>query len=501
MAAFTGSPSSLSSSPLMEECSCTKFSDLILHSQNIYNQVFVGKATVSYRFPGTTSNEKHEQQEIVIKVPLSATLACRKSSGNDNNNTTTHSNNNDSNELTPFQLFAQNSARIRREYYYNSHQLELLKYLESRSIAGVQRGLQMLRGTQITEDLRQALNLHPATNSLLICRYSRGKSLDEILKERNKNNSDNINSRGNSPSKELDEVGLSWADFFTICIPVAQILGEIHSAGSTHFDVFPGNILYDAASNEVTLIDFGLPSAPAEQTAAHPIASVQSQQNKPSSLLNVLAQPTGTDSTSSCSSSYSSASSSSPPISLVFISPEQTGRMNRSVDYRTDLYSFGVVMYYAITGRSPFHNEIADHRTHNHRSTKDEFSLVHSILAVTPAPPSTYRPSIPPALDRLIMKAMEKDPDRRYQSALGLSLDLQQIEREMKLCEKEGRDSFQSIDFSLAQADAPTKFIISHKLYGREQPFNVLHLALESCAQKAFSPLWITVIGQAGMGE
>src|SRR2546427_7337573 len=105
------------------------------------------------------------------------------------------------------------------------------------------------------------------------------------------------------------------------------------------------------------------------------------------------------------------------PGFTAYMSPEQTGRMNRSVDYRTDLYSLGVTLYELLTGVLPF-------------ASKDPLEVIHAHIAKTPTPPSHLDGRVPDQLSRILLKLLAKAAEDRYQSALGLKYDLERSERE-----------------------------------------------------------------------
>ncbi|HNC46498.1 MAG TPA: serine/threonine-protein kinase, partial [Acidobacteriota bacterium] len=166
----------------------------------------------------------------------------------------------------------------------------------------------------------------------------------------------------------------SLLEILSLGVEVADTLSVVHRKKVIHKDVAPGNILYNPHSREVRLIDFG-------------IASTHTQQATTFQSLTVLE---GT---------------------LPYIAPEQTGRMNRRVDFRADLYSLGVVLYELLTGRLPF-------------ESTDLLELVHCHLAVPPVPPTTINPDIPSLVSDLILKLLSKSADDRYQTAAGLAFDL-----------------------------------------------------------------------------
>ena len=131
------------------------------------------------------------------------------------------------------------------------------------------------------------------------------------------------------------------------------------------------------------------------------------------------------------------------------MSPEQTGRMNRPVDHRSDLYSLGVILYEILTGLCFFRSD-------------DALEVVHRHIAQNPPPPHVLVPNVPEVLSRLVMKLLAKTADQRYQGALGLKKDLEFCAREWSACE--------SIpEFMLGQHDVSDRFLIPHKLYGRDK--------------------------------
>lgn len=164
---------------------------------------------------------------------------------------------------------------------------------------------------------------------------------------------------------------------------------------------------------------------------------------------------------------------------LAYISPEQTGRMNRNVDYRTDLYSLGVSLYELLTGHLPF-------------QTQDPMALVYSHLAVQPTAPHQLRSEIPPALSAVVMKLLAKNAEDRYQSAYGLSVDLQE-------CLDQLQSTGTIADFPPGQKDASAIFQIPQKLYGREREAAQLGEALGRVSEGRSELL--LVVGYSGVGK
>src|SRR5690606_27867766 len=157
---------------------------------------------------------------------------------------------------------------------------------------------------------------------------------------------------------------------------------------------------------------------------------------------------------------------------LHYISPEQTGRINRFLDSRTDLYSLGVVFYELLTGCLPFGME-------------DPIELVHAHIAKRPIPPHEINPSLPHKLSEMIMKLLSKMPESRYQSATGLKHDLLKFE--------------QQLDFSIAENDPHQIFDIEDKLYGREKELKTIITAFNHVCNGNCS--FVLIPGVSGIGK
>ncbi len=214
----------------------------------------------------------------------------------------------------------------------------------------------------------------------------------------------------------------SLEEFFSIAIKTAEILGAIHAANILHKDINPSNIVFNPETGIVKIIDFG-------------ISTVLTRENPTLKNPNVLE---GT---------------------LPYMSPEQTGRMNRTLDYRTDFYSLSVTFYELLTGKLPF-------------ETNDALELVHCHIAKQPVPPHQLLPEIPLVLSDIVMKLMAKTAEERYQSAWGLKADLEN-------CLKQLQTTGNISSFPLAKSDISDKFQIPQKLYGREAEVSTLLAAFE----------------------
>ena len=243
-------------------------------------------------------------------------------------------------------------------------------------------------------------------------------------------------------SLDLNHSVWSLDDFFSLALQVVEALGQVHNRQVMHKDINPSNIIYSAATGKANIIDFGL-------------STILPRENIARSHMNVLE---GT---------------------LAYISPEQTGRINRAVDYRTDFYSLGVTFYELLTRQLPFEE-------------KDPLALLHSHLAKTPIPPHQVNRSIPVALSDIVMKLLSKNAEDRYQSAYGLKADL-------NTCQQQWRAGHVVREFTLAQRDISDRFQISQKLFGREQESQELLSAFENVQNGACELVLIS--GYAGIGK
>ncbi|MBW4505231.1 MAG: AAA family ATPase [Scytonematopsis contorta HA4267-MV1] len=206
-------------------------------------------------------------------------------------------------------------------------------------------------------------------------------------------------------------------EFLQIAISLCDTLDILIRNRIIHKDIKPANILINPETKQVKLIDFSISSLLARET--------QNLMNP-----NVLEGTLG------------------------YLSPEQTGRMNRGIDYRSDFYSLGVTFYELLTGELPFQSDDAMELVHCHIAKQSP--LVHKI-----------NPEIPIVLSSIIAKLMAKNAENRYQSALGLKYDLETCLQQLKYFGK--IESFQ-----IAQRDICEKFIIPEKLYGRKKEVKTL---------------------------
>ncbi|BAU12302.1 serine/threonine kinase with two-component sensor domain protein [Leptolyngbya sp. NIES-3755] len=231
--------------------------------------------------------------------------------------------------------------------------------------------------------------------------------------------------------------------FLSIAIQTAQILAELHRNRIIHKDLKPANLLINPTTGQIKITDFS-------------IASILPKENQ------TLISPNGLEGT------------------LPYMSPEQTGRMNRGIDYRSDFYSLGVTFYQLLTKQLPF-------------ISNDPLELVHCHLAKQPIPPSELDSAIPVPLSNIIMKLMAKMAEDRYQSATGLLHDLEICQQQFQL-----HNTIEA--FALAQQDYCDRLSIPEKLYGREAEVNQLLTAFDRVAQSGFSE-FLLVSGYSGIGK
>ncbi|MBD2451378.1 AAA family ATPase [Nostoc sp. FACHB-152] len=213
--------------------------------------------------------------------------------------------------------------------------------------------------------------------------------------------------------------------FLNLAITVCDILGRIHVANVIHKDINPGNIVLNLDTGVVKIIDFGI--------------STQFNRTNPTFKSPHVLEGT-----------------------LAYLSPEQTGRMNCLLDYRTDFYSLGVTLYELLTGQLPF-------------PTTDVLELVHCHIAKHPIPPDEINTTIPKAVSDIILKLMAKNAEDRYQSAWGIKADLE-------ICVQQLEEIGQISSIQLGLQDASDQFQIPQKLYGRDKEVAILLAAFNRVA-------------------
>jgi predicted ATPase len=256
--------------------------------------------------------------------------------------------------------------------------------------------------------------------TLLVVEYTEGEPLDRLI-----------------------GLPMEIGRFLRLGVALSTALGRLHGQGLVHKDFKPANVIVDSTGEHVWLTGFGIASRlPRERQVPRP----------PDTISGTLA----------------------------YMAPEQTGRMNRSVDSRSDLYSLGVTLYQMVTGVLPF-------------TTFDSAELVHCHIARQPLPPAERVPGVPAAISAVIMKLLAKTAEDRYQTAAGVGVDLRRC-----LTAHQSGDSIES--FPLAARDIPDVLRIPETLYGREQSIQALLQAFERVATDGSSELML-VTGYSGVGK
>ncbi|MDJ1182487.1 trifunctional serine/threonine-protein kinase/ATP-binding protein/sensor histidine kinase [Roseofilum casamattae] len=247
---------------------------------------------------------------------------------------------------------------------------------------------------------------------------------------------------GISLKKYQQQQPLDLAEVLEISRQLADILHELHQHRVVHKDIKPDNILIHPDSKEIKLIDFS-------------IASLLPKETQHLQSPNVLE---GT---------------------LAYLAPEQTGRMNRGIDYRADFYALGVTLYQLLGRQLPF-------------SSDDPLELLHCHMAKAPTPLDRVNPDVPERVSAIVSKLMAKNAEDRYQSAKGLKYDLQK-------CDRQWRETGKIEWFQLGQRDLSDRFLIPEKLYGREAEVQALLESFDRIAQG--STELMLVAGFSGIGK
>ena len=247
-----------------------------------------------------------------------------------------------------------------------------------------------------------------------------------------------------SLDRMLDRGPLPLEAVLRLGAALARSLGELHCSGVLHRDIKPQNVLVDAACTEVRLVDFG--------TA-------------------LRKGPTGFD----------TSAESGPVGTLAYMAPEQTGRMNRGVDARADLYALGVTLYQMLTAELPF-------------EMTDELELIHAHIARRPATPAERAPRarIPVTVSEIVMRLLEKSPEDRYHSAFGVAWDLERALRELSPV---GAISA----FELGSHDWEDRIRRPSRLFGREQEQAALSEAFASVRRGDVA--LVLMAGPSGVGK
>ncbi len=293
-------------------------------------------------------------------------------------------------------------------------------YPSERALASTKRAFEIGRGLDGPGIIRH-IALVPHANDLALVTEDYGAvSLDRLVNPR----------------------GSDLRGFLRIAIDLADAVGRLHEHDIVHKDIKPHNVVINPTSGLLKLIDFDIASRLRRETT---------ESAAPEALEGTLA----------------------------YLSPEQTGRMNRSVDYRSDLYSLGVTLYELLTGRVPF-------------DSTDPMELIHCHIARAPVSPSELDARIPAAVSAIILRLLAKTAEERYLSAFGAKRDLERCREQL--------DSTGRVEpFALGVADVPIRFQLPQKLYGRARECAQLLAAFERVVEGGRSLLMVS--GYSGVGK
>ena len=292
---------------------------------------------------------------------------------------------------------------------------------------------------QRAQELAEIRHEHEITQAL---------EIDGVLKSRELAQCENgwalvlENTDGLPLIKLMDTTRLDLLDSLKVALSLTGTLKEVHRQGILHKMINPFNIFVDPVSGTVKLSGFGLATRLPKENST----TLSPQLNGET---------------------------------LSYISPEQTGRMNRPLDYRSDFYSLGVTLYEFFSGRVPFHS-------------REVMEIIHGHIARQPVPLDKITPQVPKTLSNMVMKLMAKRAESRYQSHSGLSADLLTC---LEQLEKNGNVS----DFPLGRQDVPKELQVAPGLYGREDEITTLEAALERVSQGGTE--MVLVSGSAGVGK
>ncbi len=245
------------------------------------------------------------------------------------------------------------------------------------------------------------------------------------------------------PLEHLLGAPMAIERFLDLAARIAAAVADVHGRGVVHKDLRPENILVDPLTLDVKIAHFGLATQiPREQQPIQPPQVIEG--------------------------------------SLPYVSPEQTGRMNRAIDSRSDLYSLGVILFRMLTGRLPF-------------DAHDDLEWVHCHVAREPPSPAQLVRHVPDAVARIVSRLLAKMADERYQSARGLRHDLER-------CLAQWRAQGRVDAFPLGERDAPDRLQVPQRLYGREQERAVLLATFERVVATG-APQLLLVSGTSGVGK
>jgi PAS domain S-box-containing protein len=248
---------------------------------------------------------------------------------------------------------------------------------------------------------------------------------------------------GGEPLAQLIGTPMEMGRFLRVAIGLSVAVRQLHSRGLIHKDLKPANVMIEPSTGRVWLMGFGIATRlPRERQSADP----------PEFIAGTLA----------------------------YMAPEQTGRMNRSIDSRSDLYALGVTLYEMLTGALPF-------------TASDPMEWVHCHVAKRPLPPAERRKDVPCSVSKIITKLLAKTAEERYQTAAGLESDLLR-------CLAEWENERHIADFVLGAHDTPDRLLIPERLYGRQCEVETLLTSFDRVVKSGIPEL-VLVSGYSGIGK
>ena len=248
---------------------------------------------------------------------------------------------------------------------------------------------------------------------------------------------------GGEPLDRLTRQPMEIGRFLRLAVSMSAALSRLHGNGLIHKDIKPANVLADSVTGQVWLAGFGIASRlPRERQSPKP----------PEFIAGTLA----------------------------YMAPEQTGRVNRSIDSRSDLYSLGVTFYEMLTGGLPF-------------MASDPMEWVHCHIARQPAPPGERQGNVPTAVSAITMKLLSKTVEERYQTAAG-------VENDLKRCLADWETHRRIVAFALGEHDIPDHLLIPERLYGRDREIEALLTAFDRIVVGG-RPELVLVSGYSGIGK
>ncbi len=248
---------------------------------------------------------------------------------------------------------------------------------------------------------------------------------------------------GGEPLDQLVGTPMELGQFLRVAIGLSAAVRQLHGRGLIHKDLKPANVLIEPSTGQVWLTGFGIASRlPRERQSAEPPEFIA-----------------GT---------------------LPYMAPEQTGRMNRSIDSRSDLYALGVTLYEMLTGNLPF-------------KASEPIEWIHCHIAKQPLAPAERRKDVPHSVSGIIMKLLAKTAEERYQTAAGLESDLRRCLAEWDCEHRIG-------EFLFGEHDTPDRLLIPEKLYGRQRELETLLASFDRVVKNG-TPELVLVSGYSGIGK